>query len=73
MMWRASSHCVSRDRPLKLTFGVIEDLVAQRVLEGAVGVLAMTLTTGIMIEFVLYIAPGLTSRRFTRLCRRSSR
>jgi hypothetical protein len=37
----------------------IEDLIAQRVLAGAVGVHAMTLTTGVMKEFVFYIAPGL--------------
>jgi hypothetical protein len=37
----------------------VEDLVAQRVLAAAVGLHAMTLTTGIMKEYVFYITPGL--------------
>jgi hypothetical protein len=36
----------------------IEDLIAQRVLTGAIGLHAMTLTTGVMKEFVFYIPPG---------------
>lgn len=38
--------------------GAIEDLIAERVLEAAVGVHVMTLTSGVMKEFVFYIAPG---------------
>ena len=37
----------------------VEDLIAQRVLADAVGLHAMTLTTGLMKEYVFYIAPGL--------------
>lgn len=37
----------------------VEDRIVHRVLEGAVGLHAMTLTTGIMKEIVFYIAPGL--------------
>jgi hypothetical protein len=37
----------------------VEDLIAQRVLAKAVGLHAMTLTTGIMKEYVFYVAPGL--------------
>jgi len=38
--------------------GAVEDLIAERVLTGHVGLHAMTLTTGVMKEFVFYIAPG---------------
>ena len=37
----------------------VEDLIVQRVLVDVVGLQAMTLTTGIMKEYVFYIAPGL--------------
>ena len=37
----------------------IEDLIVERVLTDAVGLHAMTLTTGVMKEYVFYIAPGL--------------
>lgn len=43
--------------------GVLEDLIAQRVLADAVGLHAMTLTTGTMKEYVFYIAPGLDIAR----------
>lgn len=36
----------------------IEDLIAERVLADAVGLHALTLTTGVMKEFVFYIPPG---------------
>lgn len=36
----------------------IEDLIAERVLAGSIGLHAMTLTTGVMKEFVFYIPPG---------------
>jgi hypothetical protein len=38
---------------------LVEDLIAQRVLAEAVGLHAMTLTTGVMKEYVFYITPGL--------------
>jgi hypothetical protein len=41
----------------------VEDLIAQRVLANAVGLYAMTLTTGIMKEYVFYVAPGLDIAR----------
>ena len=38
--------------------GVVEDVIAQRVLASSLGLHAMTLTTGSMREFIFYIAPG---------------
>lgn len=37
----------------------IEDLIAERVLAGGEGLHAMTLTTGIMKEYVFYVPAGL--------------
>lgn len=37
----------------------VEDRIAQRVLEGASGIHALTLTNGVMKELVFYMAPGL--------------
>ena len=36
----------------------VEELIARRVLANAVGIHAMTLTTGVMQEYVFYISPG---------------
>lgn len=39
--------------------GRVEDLIVERVLAAGVAVHAMSLTTGVMKEFVFYVAPGM--------------
>jgi hypothetical protein len=50
----------------------VEDLIAQRVLADAVGLHAMTLTTGIMKEYVFYVAPGVDIAKLHAAVRVSS-
>ena len=43
--------------------GAVEDLVAQRVFEATIGIQVLTLTNGVMKEFVFYIPAGVDIAR----------